>query len=194
MIGQFLVLLPRFALDRREGEDDIPEQHAAPPPARPMPDRQRKDKHIGRRIVAAIGAVEPPLLGIVGQDHLDDKGRPHQLAHAPRQRRPRRRLGQHCRLRAGPQPHIAMDRDLDRKGVRRQAAHCAILDRLVVAARGAVARLVGADDPRHQRVAHHVLFGEAHDRDVVDPAQRFERVGEARAAARAADRPGSGRR
>jgi len=36
--------------------------------------------------------------------------------------------------------------------------------------------------------------GEAHDRDIVEAAQRFQRIGEARTGRRPADQPGSGRR
>src|SRR5207248_8289429 len=57
--------------------------------------------------------------------------------------------------------------------------------RLVAAAlRGmprAVARVVGADDPRHQRMAHDVLLGKAHDRDIVEASQSLERVRKPRA-------------
>ena len=58
----------------------------------------------------------------------------------------------------------------------------------------AVARLVGADDAGDERCRTTSLSVKRDDRDAVDAAQRLERVGEARARRRAADRSGSDRR
>src|SRR5437588_12858097 len=55
--------------------------------------------------------------------------------------------------------------------------------RLVGAAGSAVARIIGADNARDERVANHVLLGGGHDRDILEAAQRLERIGEAGAGA-----------
>ena len=100
---------------------------------------------------------------------------------------------------------IAARKVLTSPGPQRPAAQCGetpavrCTDRscsplLLVAAGGAVARLVGADDARDQPVAHDVLLGEADDRRhprrrAAPRARRRDRSG-----CRPADRPGSGRR
>src|SRR5438046_9774966 len=52
-----------------------------------------------------------------------------------------------------------------------------------ITTRGALARLISADDARDERMPHDILLGEMDDTDIVEPAQRFERVGETRACA-----------
>src|SRR5437588_12931884 len=49
--------------------------------------------------------------------------------------------------------------------------------------RGPLGRLIRADDARDERMPHDILLGEMDDTDIVEPAQRFERVGETRACA-----------
>src|SRR5262249_49714520 len=55
--------------------------------------------------------------------------------------------------------------------------------RFLLRFRGTVARLVGADDAGDQRVPHHILLGEADDRQTVDRAHRLQCVVETGTAA-----------
>ena len=192
MIGERLVLLGRLARDGLEGEHDVAEQNAARRAACASRLPGREGQHVGRRVLAAVVAVK--------------------AAAAPRRRSGRRSSTISCRLAPG-----AAVRYSGRRGLARQCSaartdraakpaqrrshldrRCASSDarsRLVAAAGGrALARLVGRDDARHQRVAHDVLVGEAHDADAVDAAQRRRARRPGPSACRAAGRSGSGRR
>src|SRR5438874_7160906 len=72
MIRDGLVLVGSFAAHRFEGEHDIAKQHRlvrSRRVRRPL----REGQDVGRHVLAAIGAIEMPLLGIAGEHHVDNE-------------------------------------------------------------------------------------------------------------------------
>ena len=67
MIGDRLALLLRLARDGLEGEHDIAEQQRRTGRGRGAGLPGREGEHVGRPVDPAPVAIEPPLLGVVGE-------------------------------------------------------------------------------------------------------------------------------
>src|SRR5256714_1046232 len=109
MIRDRLVLFGSLAAHRFKGKYDIAEQHRLVR-SRRRERALREGQDVGRRVLAAIGAIEMPLLGIVGEHNVDNE----LPGAAVAERRLRCTHGDRGRMRAVIEPGIAGNRHLDR--------------------------------------------------------------------------------